>query len=243
MLKKAPKQQRSEQMVACILAGATRVFDTISVAQTTTNHIAEVAGVSIGSLYQYFDSKEAIAQCLLLQHLDETIAILRNARVASRGYRIEERMRMPFVEVVRDHRRSPGLHLNLMGLTQRNEAGTLALKDRIDRIVDEIAFVLAEERPEVLADEIGFCATLQHQNAEQLAHATIRNPCFDRDSVVMDYFDALCTATVTQLDRTRRERARTSPIGTGSPALNCFAAAGRLQPDRPNARSSRRRAC
>jgi hypothetical protein len=41
-------------------------------ADATTNRIAELAGVSIGSRYQYFDSKEAIGLCLLQQHLEDT---------------------------------------------------------------------------------------------------------------------------------------------------------------------------
>src|ERR1700756_4969875 len=113
MLKKVPKQARSEHMVACILAGATRVLSTVPLAEATTNRIAEVAGVSIGSLYQYFDSKDSIALCLLRQHLDHTVDLLRDTRIASRGCRFEERMRVSFVEVLRDHRSQPMLHLNL----------------------------------------------------------------------------------------------------------------------------------
>ena len=50
MLRKVPKQSRSEEMVSCILAGATRVLRRTPLASTTTNHIAEVAGVSVGSV-------------------------------------------------------------------------------------------------------------------------------------------------------------------------------------------------
>ena len=49
MLRKAPKQARAEEMVACILAGATRVLRSTRLADATTNRIAEVAGVSVGS--------------------------------------------------------------------------------------------------------------------------------------------------------------------------------------------------
>src|SRR5262245_8855560 len=61
MLRKAPKQARSEEMVSCILAGATRILRSTRLADATTNRIAEVAGVSVGSVYQYFGSKQSIA--------------------------------------------------------------------------------------------------------------------------------------------------------------------------------------
>jgi AcrR family transcriptional regulator len=206
MFKKVPKQARSEHLVGCILAGATRVLNAAPLAETTTNRIAEVAGVSIGSLYQYFDGKEAIALCLLQQHLDHTVALLRDARIASRGCRLEERMRMPFVEILRDHRSQPMLHLNLIALPQRDEVSASRLRASVDRMIDEIALALAEERPDARPDEIRLCATLRHQSSTLLAHAAIRTPDFDRDSVVMDYFDTLSAANIMLLDHSAAAR-------------------------------------
>ncbi len=216
MLKKVPKQGRSERMVECILEGATRVLSTMPLAQTTTNRIAEVAGVSIGSLYQYFDCKEAIGLCLLRRHLDETVTLLRDIRVASRGRPFEERLRVPFIEVLRDHRSQPMLHLNLMALSRREVDPASGLRESRDRIVDEIAMGLAEDRPDAHEDEIRVCATLRHQGAMVLAHSAVSKPNFDRDSVVMDYFDTLNAANITLLDSSaRRSRSRPS-IEAGS---------------------------
>lgn len=55
-----------------ILAAAAQVFELHGYAAGTTNRIAEAAGVSIGTLYQYFHSKEALAVALLERHIDET---------------------------------------------------------------------------------------------------------------------------------------------------------------------------
>src|ERR1700740_2916387 len=68
MLKKVPQQERSRGAVAAILEAATRILGTRHLRETTTNQIAARAGVGIGSLYQYFTSKEAIVQCLLERH-------------------------------------------------------------------------------------------------------------------------------------------------------------------------------
>jgi AcrR family transcriptional regulator len=73
--RKAPQQERSQAMVAVILAAATRVLRKESLAGFNTNRVAEVAGVSVGSLYQYFPNKAALIAALI----EETQAALANA--------------------------------------------------------------------------------------------------------------------------------------------------------------------
>jgi AcrR family transcriptional regulator len=67
--RKPPRQQRSRETVRAILEAAARVFEEDGVAGATTDRIAERAGVSIGSLYQYFPSKAAILATLGRCHL------------------------------------------------------------------------------------------------------------------------------------------------------------------------------
>jgi AcrR family transcriptional regulator len=55
-----PLQERSRQMVEWILESAYRLFTKIGYVNTTTNKIADLAGISIGSFYYYFPSKEAV---------------------------------------------------------------------------------------------------------------------------------------------------------------------------------------
>jgi AcrR family transcriptional regulator len=55
-----------------ILIAAAQVFEAHGYAAGTTNRIAERAGVSVGTLYQYFPSKEAVAVALLEGHIQET---------------------------------------------------------------------------------------------------------------------------------------------------------------------------
>jgi len=70
--RKAPVQKRSKTTVDVILAAAAQVFETHGYAAGTTNRIAKRAGVSIGTLYQYFPSKEALAVALLERHVFDT---------------------------------------------------------------------------------------------------------------------------------------------------------------------------
>jgi AcrR family transcriptional regulator len=70
--RKPPVQKRSKATVEELLSAAAQVFEAHGYASGTTNRIAERAGVSIGTLYQYFPSKEAIAVALLERHIVDT---------------------------------------------------------------------------------------------------------------------------------------------------------------------------
>jgi len=58
--RKTPRQARAAATIEIILEGAAHILRKDGLGGLTTNHIAERAGVSIGSLYQYFPGKEAI---------------------------------------------------------------------------------------------------------------------------------------------------------------------------------------
>jgi AcrR family transcriptional regulator len=58
--RKAPVQARSAQLVADILQAAVRVLEREGAQRFTTIRVAQTAGVSVGSLYQYFPNKQAI---------------------------------------------------------------------------------------------------------------------------------------------------------------------------------------
>lgn len=58
--RKRPRQARSVATFEAILEAAARILESLGFAGFNTNAVAELAGVSIGSLYQYFPSKEAL---------------------------------------------------------------------------------------------------------------------------------------------------------------------------------------
>ena len=68
--RKIPKQARSVVMVETILEAAARILEDDGIAQFNTNRIAQRAGISVGSLYQYFPSKDAIiAELIRIEHV------------------------------------------------------------------------------------------------------------------------------------------------------------------------------
>ena len=68
--RREPKQQRSRQTVDAVLEAVPRVLRRHGAKAITTNRVAEAAGVSIGSLYQYFPEKQAIFRALHDRHID-----------------------------------------------------------------------------------------------------------------------------------------------------------------------------
>jgi len=62
--RRTPRQPRSEATVDAILEAAFQLLEADGIEALTTNHIAERAGVSIGTLYQYFRGKQAILAAL-----------------------------------------------------------------------------------------------------------------------------------------------------------------------------------
>jgi AcrR family transcriptional regulator len=71
---KQPRQKRGERRVAALLAAAAEVFAETGYRAATMSSIAEKAGAPIGSLYQFFPSKEALADGLLSRYLSEMSA-------------------------------------------------------------------------------------------------------------------------------------------------------------------------
>src|SRR5258708_22186871 len=69
--RKSASQERSRLTVDALLEATTRVLIKEGYDRASTNRIAEVAGVSIGSLYQYFPSKEALVAAVFDPHTPE----------------------------------------------------------------------------------------------------------------------------------------------------------------------------
>jgi AcrR family transcriptional regulator len=58
--KRRPLQQRSRETIEVIVRATAQILSREGMARVTTNHVAEKAGVSVGSIYQYFPDKEAL---------------------------------------------------------------------------------------------------------------------------------------------------------------------------------------
>ena len=71
-MRKNPKQARAQQTIDDISEAATQVLDGEDKARFTTNHIAERAGISIGTLYRYFPDKRSILRFIVRREIAKT---------------------------------------------------------------------------------------------------------------------------------------------------------------------------
>ena len=102
--RKTPGQSRSRTTVAAIIEAAARIFTEFGFDDASTNTIARRAGISIGSLYQYFPNKLALLEGVRERHVTQLWAIL--------GAACDEACAMPWPGALR-HVISAGVAFNL----------------------------------------------------------------------------------------------------------------------------------
>jgi AcrR family transcriptional regulator len=118
-MRKVPRQRRSRATTDAILDAAAHILGERGWVGLTTNAAAEVAGVSIGSLYQYFSNKLALVEAVRRRHFDEVLAVLRAAanEKMTRARRIEA-----LVDgMIAIHSRYPAAHRVLLEESPRGE--------------------------------------------------------------------------------------------------------------------------
>jgi AcrR family transcriptional regulator len=74
--RKAPKQLRSKETLDAIFEATLQVLERQERDEPSVQSIADRAGVSVGSLYQYFPSKQALARALIRFHLERRMEAL-----------------------------------------------------------------------------------------------------------------------------------------------------------------------
>ncbi|MGF6243710.1 AcrR family transcriptional regulator [Paraburkholderia sp. GAS38] len=92
-----PRQARSQHKVELMLEAAMQLLETGDIASLTTNAVAAKAGVSIGTLYQYFGSKHALLDALVTRELgamtDKIVDSMQRATPTAPGDPIREIVR------------------------------------------------------------------------------------------------------------------------------------------------------
>ena len=83
--RKKPTQKRSRETVACVLEAATQILETVGLPGYNTNAVAARAGISIGSLYQYFPGKESITLALIEASHEHIIKVQKDTLNETQG--------------------------------------------------------------------------------------------------------------------------------------------------------------
>jgi AcrR family transcriptional regulator len=172
-MKKIPKQDRSRITVEAIIEAAARIIEKGGLAALSTNRVAELAGVSVGSLYQYFPNKEA-----LVEEVRERFGLRFQASMLELlgrlpGLGLREAIRAWVTMLVDLHAESPGVH-NAVGTGTPAEAhGPLAVV---------IGGYLDSHADEIRRSDRTLAARVLIDAAEALVHNTsLREPALLED--------------------------------------------------------------
>ena len=211
--RKRPVQQRSRFTVDQILEAAAHVFAERGYAGATTNHIAERAGVSIGSLYQYFPNKDTVLVALHARHMESASEVLRRMmEEALSEKKAPEYLLRRFVrQIVEMHASEPALHHVLLYEGPR----TPELSKKLHTIEDSMAYAVEQmlaERGGISRLHAKHAAYLVVHVVENMAHEYVIHPppdmpidVFVEELVTMlsGYIWGRCAAGVTRKTHAR----------------------------------------
>ena len=108
--RKTAIQERSRATVDNLIEATARILVKDGFDKASTNRIAEVAGVSIGSLYQYFPSKEALVAAVIERHQQQIMQMVRSELSEVSSQPLDQVMRRFVAVAVEAHRLDPQLH-------------------------------------------------------------------------------------------------------------------------------------
>jgi AcrR family transcriptional regulator len=108
--RKSASQKRSRLTVDALLEATARILIREGFGNASTNRIAEVAGVSVGSLYQYFPSKEALVAALIDRHRQEISQAVQGELAEAMHLPLRRAVRKLVASAIKAHRIDPALH-------------------------------------------------------------------------------------------------------------------------------------
>jgi AcrR family transcriptional regulator len=155
--RKRPRQSRSEATVDALVTAAVRVIRRDGYERASTNRIADVAGVSVGSLYQYFPSKASLVAHALERRIDHMGQMVERAfdEVASLDTR--EGTRRVIGAMLRDNATDRAFQKQYyelvvrVGVADRHRVYRAAATERIRRHLDTHRAAIGREKLDVVA--------------------------------------------------------------------------------------------
>ena len=172
-LAKAPKRARGVRRVAELLDAAAALFAAQGYEATTMTNIAGRAGASIGSLYQFFPSKEALAEALFARYAERMAAPLEDLAQRARGLapaRLADRLVDLMLKVRLDRDATAALSGAIAGIVERRKPLRGATRRQIAAILRAVHPVLPEaaaaDAAAIIAHVLKIVPTLAREEEE-----------------------------------------------------------------------------
>lgn len=170
--RRTPRQARSQALVEAILEATARVLAQRGYAGTNTNLVAERAGVSVGSVYQYFPNKDSLVTALHERHAAQMYRAIDNVLAARQPRSLRGHVEAMVHALLAAHRVEPGLHQVL----EKEFPFFDAPKNQSpadDSIYRRVQQLLEEHRGEIAPRNRDLATWVVLQTMESLVHAAV----------------------------------------------------------------------
>jgi AcrR family transcriptional regulator len=185
--RKHASQDRSRATVDALIEATARILVREGFDKASTNRIAEKAGVSVGSLYQYFPGKEALVAAVMERHNGELMQVVRDTLAEVASLPLEQAARKLVAAAVEAHRIDPKLHRVLAEQIPRT--GRLENINTFNRETYALFRAYLEaHRDEFRAVDLGLAAFVCVTSIEALTHTAVLH---HSESLSDEAFEAL----------------------------------------------------
>jgi AcrR family transcriptional regulator len=187
--RKVPKQARSSATVAAVLEAAAEAFREGGLDGANVNRIAARAGVSVGSLYQYFPSKEAILVALLQRHTEGALERVGEALERGRDAPLADAVRAVVSVLIE-------VHVSPIDRALARELDRIGRLEEMERAIDAragtaVAAFLRERAAEITVRDPELTAYLLVRMVEPLTHAMLADRSDVPPEVAVDELTAI----------------------------------------------------
>ncbi|MGE8319563.1 MAG: TetR/AcrR family transcriptional regulator [Comamonas sp.] len=173
--RRIPRQSRSRALVDAILEATARVLSERGYAGTNTNLVAERAGVSVGSVYQYFPNKDSLITALHERHAMEMHAAMDTVLAGTQAPGLQEQLAAIVHAWLAAHQVAPELHRVLekefpfFDAPSDQSAADQGIHHRIRQLLEA-------HRDEVVPQDLDLATWIVLRTMESLIHAAVIPP-------------------------------------------------------------------
>jgi AcrR family transcriptional regulator len=170
--RKNPTQERSAATVEALLQATARILVKEGYDRASTNRIAEAAGVSVGSLYQYFPSKEALVAALIDHHISSMTRLFEAKMLELAEAPMEVAIRDVIRVMIEAHRIDPQLHQVLVEQVPR--LGRLQRIEEVETYARAVVRAYLESRKDqIRPKDLELAAFLMAHVVEAVTHGAV----------------------------------------------------------------------
>jgi AcrR family transcriptional regulator len=186
--------------VEVILDATIRIFDNEGAEAASTSRIAEVAGVSVGTLYQYFGNRDAILDALQDREFERAQAMMQRVLANPAGVSDHVIARSVVEELFRLYRAAPALH-RVLAVEGLRVTPTERVQAFDARIVGAIKTFLVHAKPRIRREHVDAAAFVVYQSvrAAMLAYL-IEAPAGVEEEALVDELTDLVVRYLTSVE-------------------------------------------